>query len=920
MTEQPARTFPSPAPGGRADRVPGEEALLTDGSTVAIRPLVPADRPQVLALHAERMSEASRRLRFLGSSRRAPELTADRLCGPPRSELYALGAWAEGVLVGEADFETAAERPDAAELAVAVADAWHHRGVGSLLLEYLVHAARECGVTAFEADALAGNSAVHRLFSDLGLPVHRRYREGEVRVLVPLAGADTDEHYLRAVEERGRTADLASLTALLRPRSVAVLGASRRSGSVGQSVLGRIRDGGFRGEVWAVNPHAERVAGLPSYPSLDALPRIPELAVLAVPAAAVPAVAEECGRAGVRALVVLTSGLNAGQARELLHSCRAHSMRLVGPNSLGIAQTDPAVRLDAEFGGAFPAPGTAGVAVQSGGVGIALLERLAWLGIGVSTFVSLGDKYDVSANDLLQWWESDGRTDLALLHLESFGNPRAFARTARRVTRRFPVLTVDAGRSPAGRRGAAAHTAAAAVPAVTRTALFEQAGITATRSVAELVETAALLHAQPLPTERGAVAVVSNAAGIGVLTADACAEAGLDLPDLPDGLAARLRRALPDGASTGNPVDITPAAGPDQLLHCLDLLEHSGVVDALVVCLVPTALTVDPEQDPLRGLLDGPGPRSLPVAAVRIDQEAPVSCLTARNGALVPAYADSRSAASALAGARARARMLARPAAAEAELPGCDPAAAQRLVDGFLAERPDGGLLDPARTADLLEYYRLPLTTTVWAPDEHTAVLAARSLRLLGHGGRAVLRAHRTGPSARDSSRTVRSDRETRDAFRELTASPVGRAAGAVVRPAAAPGADLRVDVRQDEVFGPLVLLGLGGPTGELLDDRAARLAPLTDADPPEMVAELHADPLLPGHRPAGPADLHRVLVGASRMATDLPQLTEARIGPVVVRSDGVLCTDARVRIEPRHPFDPYLRRLRRRPLPAADG
>ncbi|WP_404867387.1 GNAT family N-acetyltransferase [Kitasatospora griseola] len=920
MTEQPASTVPSPAPRGRADRASGEEALLTDGSTVRIRPLTPADRPQVLALHADRMSDASRRLRFLGSSRRAPELTADRLCGPPRPELYALGAWTAGVLVGEADFETAAEQPDTAELAVAVADAWHHRGVGSLLLEYLVHAARERGVAAFEADALAGNSAVHRLFSDLGLPVHRRYREGEVRVQVPLAGADTDEHYLRAVEERGRTADLASLAALLRPHSVAVLGASRRSGSVGQSVLRKIRDGGFRGEVWAVNPHAERVADMPSYPSLEALPRIPELAVLAVPAAAVPAAAEECGRAGVHGLVVLTSGLDADQARQLLHSCRAHSMRLVGPNSLGIAQTDPAVRLDAEFGGAFPQPGTAGVAVQSGGVGIALLEQLAWLGIGVSTFVSLGDKYDVSANDLLQWWESDDRTNLALLHLESFGNPRAFARTARRVTRRFPVLTVDAGRSSAGRRGAAAHTAAAAVPAVTRAALFDQAGITATRSVAELVETAALLHAQPLPAERGAIAVVSNAAGIGILTADACVEAGLHLPGLPDRLADRLRRALPGGAGTGNPVDITPAAGPDELLHCLDLLEHSGTMDALVVCLVPTALTADPDRDPLRALLDGPGRRRLPVAAVRIDQQAPVGFLTARDGTLIPAYADSRSVASALTAAHARARMLARPASAEAELPDCDPAAAQRLVDGFLAERPNGGLLDPARTADLLECYRLPLTTTVWAPNEHTAVLAARSLRLLGHSGRAVLSAHRAGQPARESSRAVRSDAETRDAFRESTASSGGRTTGVLVRPAAAPGVDLRIDVRQDEVFGPLVLLGLDGPTGELLDDRAARLAPLTEADPAAMVAELHAEPLFPSRRPADLAELHRVLVGVSRMATDLPQLTEARLGPVVVRSDGVLCTDALIRVEPRLPFDPYLRRLRRRPLTEASG
>lgn len=459
------------------------EVLLADGTTALIRPLAPADHDAVLDLHTERMSDASRRMRFFGASRRAPELAVDRLCGPPRPGFLALSAWVGGDLVGEADYESESGHEDAAELAVAVADAWQHRGVGTLLIEHLVHAARERGIHTIEADTLASNRAVHQVFSDLGLPVHRHFDQGEIKVAVPLD--ESDEHYREAVDERGRAADVASLAALLRPRSVAVVGASRRPGSVGQAVLRKIREGGFTGEVWAVNPHAEQIAGEPAYPALSALPRVPDLAVLAVPPAVVASAAEECGRAGVRALVVLTSGLGADAARQLMHACRGHSMRLVGPNSLGIAQTDPEVRLDAEFGGAFPLPGTAGVAVQSGGVGIALLERLAWLGIGVSSFVSLGDKYDVSGNDLLQWWEGDGQTDLALLHVESFGSPRAFARTARRVTRTIPVLTVDAGRSAAGRRGAASHTAAAAAtPTVTREALFRQAGITATRAIA----------------------------------------------------------------------------------------------------------------------------------------------------------------------------------------------------------------------------------------------------------------------------------------------------------------------------------------------------------------------------------------------------------------------------------------------------
>jgi acyl-CoA synthetase (NDP forming)/RimJ/RimL family protein N-acetyltransferase len=895
----------------------GTEALLADGTTAAIRPIAASDHDAVLALHAERMSEESRRLRFFGASRRAPELAADRLCGPPRSGRLALGAWVGGELVGEADYERNEDHPDTAELALSVADAWHHRGVATLLLEHLVHAAREHGIATFEADTLAGNRAIHRVFSDLGLPVRRHLDRGEIRVRVPLD--ESDEHYREAVDERGRSADVASLTALLRPSSVAVVGASRKPGSVGQSVLLKIRQGGFTGELWAVNPHTDQVAGEPAFPAVGALPGTPDLAVLAVPAVAVPGIADECGRAGVRALVVLTSGLDGGQARQLTAACRRYSMRMVGPNSLGVAQTDPAVRLDAEFGGAFPLPGTAGVAVQSGGVGIALLERLAWLGIGVSSFVSLGDKYDVSGNDLLQWWESDGRTDLALLHLESFGNPRAFSRTARRVTRRLPILTVDAGRSAAGRRGAASHTAAAATRTVTREALFRQAGITATRSISELIETAALLHSQPLPATRGSVAVVSNAGGIGILAADACADAGLSLPELPADLVARLLDLLPDGAAATNPVDTTAAVDPAQLRSCLDTLARSKAVDALLVCLAPTALATRADQDAVRALLDGPARRRIPVAVVRLSQEVPVRYITGADDGRIPSYADPRSAAVALAHALERARWLAEPPGAEAQRPDADPESARQLVDGFLTAHPQGGWLDPTLTAELLDCYGIPLTTSIWAPDENGVLLAADALCRLGHEGKVALKAYWPGQvhkSAEDAVRTgLAHPGEVRAAYRDFTRAFGDRLTGAVVQPMAAPGLELLAGIVQDQVFGPLVVLGLGGTATDVLDDRSARLAPLTEPDLSAMVTELRSAPLLlgrPGTPPVDLAALHRILTGLSRMATDLPQLVEADLNPLIARPDGMLCVDARIRLESRPAFDPYLRRLRR--------
>jgi len=891
------------------------EALLADGTTVTVRPLVPDDHEAVLRLHEARMSPDNQRLRFFAMSKRAPALTADRLCDPNRQGFLSLGAFAGELLVGVVEYDVDDQRPMVAEIAVAVADAWHHRGVATLLIEHLAHAARAAGIRFFEADALAENSAMHKVFTDLGMRVERHVRGAEVRVVVRLE--ENAEDYLAGVDERGRNADVASLTPLLEPRSIAVVGASQRTGSVGQTILLKIRRGEYCGIVWAVNPRADSIAGTPCYPSVGQLPAVPDLAVLAVPAAQVPAVAQECGEAGVRALVVLTSGLDRSQSRELLDTCRRHSMRMVGPNCLGIAQTDPAVRLDAQFGAVTAAPGSAGVAVQSGGVGIALLESLNTLGIGISSFVSLGDKYDVSGNDLLQWWEGDGRTELAVLHLESFGSPRAFSRTARRVARTMPVLTVDAGRSAAGRRGAASHTAAAATSTVTRQALFAQAGITATRGIGELIEAAALLHAQHLPGTGGRIAILSNAGGIGVLAADACADAGLTVPDLPIDLACRLLGRLPKGSSTSNPVDTTAAVTPQELATAVDVLVDSGSADAVLVCLAPTALGTDPLAD----LIRSPGRRACPIALVRLDQKVPVAYLTADDGDRLPVYADPQAAARALAHATDRARWLAQPPSAEPDPDGIDQEAAQTLVEDFLAEHPDGGWLDPTSTAALLRCYGLPLFHAQWATSERDTIEAASTLERLGHHHQIALKAYWPGQVHKSDVGAVRTGLHGRDqvrlAYRDFALRFGDRLAGVLVQPMAAPGTELFAGMVQDEVFGPLVLFGLGGTSTDLLDDRAARLAPLTVADIHILLTSPQSSPLLFGYRGAPPADLDALedlLARLSRMACDLPQLTDVDLNPLIANRDGITCVDAKLRLEPRPVPDPYLRRLRRLP------
>ncbi|MGQ5637838.1 MULTISPECIES: bifunctional acetate--CoA ligase family protein/GNAT family N-acetyltransferase [unclassified Streptomyces] len=889
---------------------PPVHALLADGTTVCIRPVTPADHDQVQGLYEE-MSPENLRLRFFSLSPRSAALAADRACAPAHPGYRALLAETHGQVIGLAEYDTAGQR-DKAEISIAVCDGLHHRGVGTLLVEHLASAARADGITAFTADALSENREILRLFADLGLRTERRFEGPEMRCTIRL---DADDTYLSAVEARGRSADVASLEPLLRPNEVAVVGAGRKPGSVGRAILNHLKAGGYTHRLFAVNPSVNHILGVPSYPSVSALPKAPDLVVVAVPAAAVPATAEECGKAGVRALLVVTAGLDADQAHALLAACRIHGMRLVGPNCLGISNTDPALRLDATFAADHPLPGTAGVAVQSGGVGIALLDGLSRLGIGVSTFASLGDKYDVSGNDMLQWWESDGRTELALLHLESFGSPRAFSRTARRVTRRMPVLTVDAGRTEAGRRAAASHTAAAATRTMTRQALFTQAGITATRSVGELLEAAALLHSQPLPAGTR-VAVVTNAGGAGVLAADACTEAGLSLPPLLSEVIDDLKAVLPQGAAVGNPVDVTAAVAEDQLADCVDRLMRHPAVDAVLVALVPTAVAAATGDDLIRALTDAPGRRAKPIAAVRLEQDLPVRLLPAADGGTIPSYAEPQAAARALARAAHRAAWLARPVGTVPELAGIDTTRAQEITDTFLAAHPDGGWLDPRACADLLACYGIPQIPWAWAETEDDAVVAARRLR--GPDGRVVMKAHWPGLVHKSEQHAVhldlQGDAQVRGAFRDFETRFAGLLTGVVVQPLAARGTELFAGVVQDEVFGPLVLFGLGGTATELLGDHAARLAPLTDHDVHDLITAPRCAPLLFGARGNGPADLEgleQLLLRLSRMAADLPQLAEVDFNPVLATTADVSVLDARVRLVPRTPHDPYLRRLR---------
>jgi acyl-CoA synthetase (NDP forming) len=774
---------------------------------------------------------------------------------------------------------------------------------------------------------LAENTPMLKVFADAGLPVQRKRIDGDVQMTFPLPRDEADEDldgYLDTVAARESRADVVSLEHLLRPKSIAVIGASRRRGSPGREILRNIVTGGFAGQVYPVNPRGRSMEGLHCLSSVADLPDGVDVAVLAVPAAAVPGVAAECGRHGVRSLVVITSGLGTAGA-DLLAICRRHGMRLVGPNCFGIAV--PGLSLDATFGASHPRPGHAGLVVQSGGVGISLLAHLSELGIGVSSFASVGDKYDVSSNDLLTWWEQDGQTGLAVLYVESFGSPRKFARTARRVGRAMPVLTVISGRSSAGQRAAASHTAAAATPLVTQQALFRQAGIIGCAGLGELVEAAALLGSQPLPAG-DRVAIVSNVGGGGVLAADACADHGLRVATLSHPVQRRLAVLLPAGAAVGGPVDATATVTAPEFRAALEEVAGDEGVDAILAVVAPTALadltdalcTAEVTKPLLAVLMDEPRavrmlprPDEVPRSA---DGPRPADAGTparAQHRPAVPAYAYPEDAVRALGHAAGYHAWLAQPPGRVPELDGIRGADARMLVTAYLHDRPDGGWLPPAAVSELLSYYRIPLVPTRLAATAGQVVAAAAEF-----GGPVVLKAEVPGLVHKSDAGAVKLDlhgeNEVAAAYAELAATFGDQLDGVLVQPMLGDGVEVLVGVVTEPVFGPLVVFGLGGVATEVLGDHAARLTPLTDADADALIRGVHAAPLLFGHRGRPAVDtaaLADVLLRVSRLADDIPELAELDLNPVIARPGGVHAVDARIRLIPAHPQDPFLRRLR---------
>jgi acetate---CoA ligase (ADP-forming) len=892
------------------------DVVLRDGSTVHVRPARPDDAPAMEQL-LEGLSDRSRRLRFFSSF---PNLERAVRWATEVDYQHRYGLVAttggDGHLVGHAGWEREPERPERAEVALEIVDAMQSKGLGTILLGQLAEAARDAGVEVLEAEVLPENHLMIKVFRDCGFPVKTHTVPGAVLVEFP---ASVSPEARERFERREQVAATAAMRTFLAPRSVAVIGASRERGTVPGELFHNLLAAGFHGPVYPVNPRTPVVQSVLAYPSILEVPGPVDLAVVAVPAPLVVEAARACAAKGVRGLVVVSAGFaetgpeGAERQRELLAVCRAAGMRLIGPNCLGVLNTDPEVRLDATFGPIAPRPGRVGFLSQSGALGLAIIDYANTLGLGLSSFVSVGNKADLSSNDLLSYWEQDDRTGLVLLYLESFGNPRKFARIARRVARTKPVLAVKSGRSAAGARATSSHTGALlAASDVTVDALFHQAGVIRADTLEELFDVAALFANQPIPAGRR-VGIVTNAGGPGIMCADACDAGGLEVVRLSEELQAKLREGLPAEAALANPVDMLASAPPEHYRRTLELMVTSGEVDAVIVIFIPPLLA-DPAAvaRAVRDAAATAGP--VPVLSVVMSSADPPP--EDRDGPRLPRYRFPEDAAYALVRAVEYGEWRRRPPGTVPELPEGRPDEAAALLAGALAGEPGGRWLGPAEVAQLLACYGLPVAEWRLASSPEEAATAAAEL-----GGPVALKAVAPGLVHKTEAGAVRLGIDGAEAVKAAMADMAEAVAtrgypvdGFLIQRMVPDGVELLVGVVHDASFGPVVACGAGGTAVELLKDVAVRITPLTDRDAAEMVRALQTFPLLDGYRGTPRRDvaaLEDLLLRVSALVDAHPTIAELDCNPVRVLTEGVVVVDARVRIEPAQPQLPLAARRR---------
>ncbi|NMH95836.1 bifunctional GNAT family N-acetyltransferase/acetate--CoA ligase family protein [Pseudonocardia acidicola] len=884
---EPAREPDSPEPVPATPGYPRHweaDVVASDGGIVHLRPILPGDADALLQFH-DRLSERTRYLRFFGPYPRIPPRDLERFTsvdhkrrvafiGLLGDEIIAVGRY-EGLTNGSTN-----GNPRSAEVAFVVRDDHQGRGLGSILLEHLAAAARENGLRRFEAEVLVENHQMVRVFREAGYQVSRAFADGVLHLEFDV---DPTERSLAVRDSREQAAEARSVHNLLHPGSVAVIGASTDPSKIGHAVLANLLRGNFTGPVFPVNSEARSVRGVRAYASVTDIPDEVDLAVVAVPAAGIDEVMDSCLAKGVKALIVISSGFadagsdGSGAERRMVEAARAHGMRVVGPNALGVANTATEVRLNATLAPDLPGAGRVGFFCQSGALGIALLAAATERGLGFSTFVSAGNRADVSGNDLLQYWQTDQATDVVLLYLESFGNPRKFGRLARRLARRKPIVAVKSGRHTDPRRRSP-H--AVAIDDASVQALFEQSGVIRVGTVPQMFDTALLLAYQPLPAGPR-VAVVGNSTALGLLVTDGLLDEGLDV--------------------AGDPVDVGAAATPEQFAAAVEQAISAEDVDALVAVFVPPVAT--PGTAYARALREAVAGSGKPVVSTFLAVEGvPDELAVPRPDGTpgpgsVPSYPSPERAVSALSRVVRYARWRATPFGEFVTPEGTDTERAREIVAGLGAT--ETHTLSDDDAVALLACYGIEVTPFRQVSGAEAAVAAAEelgypvALKAVGERWR-----HRTDlVGVRLDLGAPAGVRRAHGALAAVTGSDE-----VYVQRMAPKGLSCTLEVIDDPSFGSLLSFGLSGIASELLGDRAYRVVPVSTTDAASLVRAPRAAPLLAGYRGAEPARLDALedlVLRVGKIAEELPEVRSLALDPVLASAEGAFVTGARVVLGP---------------------
>ncbi|VXB98283.1 bifunctional GNAT family N-acetyltransferase/acetate--CoA ligase family protein [Aeromicrobium sp. 9AM] len=860
------------------------DVLLKDGRVAQLRPILEADAERLVEFYS-RVSEQSKYFRFFAPYPTLSDKDVTRFTTVDNDRRVAFVVTLHATIIGVGRYDAVGD--DEAEVAFLVEDAHQGRGVGQLLLEHLAQAGRERGIRTFVADVLPSNSRMQQIFREMGYQVDGMVDGGVTRLTFQIEPTDLAVGVMRAREQR---AEAASIERIFRARSIAVIGASRRQDSIGQAMVRNLVLGDFSGSVYAVNSQAEAVSGLPAYKTVQDIPGEVDVAIVAVPADSVSDVVLDCAAKGVHGLVVISAGFaeegpeGRQRQRTLLGLSRSYGLRLIGPNCLGFINTAPDLQLNASLSPSMPPQGRVGFFCQSGALGTAILESVSRRGLGLSTFVSAGNRADVSGNDLLQYWQEDDSTEVILLYLESIGNPRKFSRIARRVSRTKPIVAVKSGRSTQG--VPVGHTVKrTSAPQSAVDAMFRQAGVIQVDTLDEMFDVAQLLAHQPLP--RGnRISIVGNSDAVALIVADAASAAGLQVTD---------------------PVSLGADANADDFEAAIEHAIASPDTDALVAVYVPPLNTSGEE---VANVLAAVGEQSdKPIVSTFLGSEGVPVLLrvpdllggSAGRGS-VPSYAAPESAVRALARVVNYAEWAAKDHGDFHIALDHRTGDARTLVRQVLSAAPRGAILSTDQVHALLACYGIDLWTWINVHSRDEAIAAGEKL-----GWDVVLKAGsehlRTRPDLAHVWRNIRSADEMGEAWDELTTwKGMRKDTKFFVQRAAADGIPVSFSVTEDPLFGPLVSFGLAGAPSELLGDRSYGIPPLTDLDAEAMIRDLRSAPLLYGYRGSDTVDvdvLQDIIVRLAAMKDDLPEIAELDLEPVLVHGKGYTALSARAKVVP---------------------